>query len=79
MTTASLSGAMSTVPGHAYTLLGTHTVNAGQFAGERLVNIRNPWGKEEYKGPYCDKDAQDSYNTGKKCPAWSSNGGKNKN
>jgi len=41
------------VMGHAYTLVGV-----GEYNGERLVNIRNPWGSEKYSGTWSDDDAQ---------------------
>lgn len=41
------------VSGHAYTMLGVHT-----YKGERLVKCRNPWGQEEYKGPWGDQDTR---------------------
>ena len=36
--------------GHAYTVIGVTT----EVPGKRLVKIRNPWGTERYKGPWCD-------------------------
>jgi len=39
------------VVGHAYTLLGCYEV-----LGEKLVKVRNPWGKGEWEGPWGDKD-----------------------
>jgi len=38
------------VQGHAYVVLGVTTLNNGQ----RLVQLRNPWGKDSYKGDYSD-------------------------
>ena len=43
----------SLVCGHAYTVLGTAVAPNGQ----RLVKLRNPWGTEQYTGPYNDNDA----------------------
>lgn len=37
--------------GHAYTLLHSYTHN-----GEDLVQLRNPWGKSRYTGPYSKTD-----------------------
>ena len=37
---------------HAYTLIGT-----AQYNGEKLVQIRNPWGSEAYKGVWSDDDS----------------------
>jgi hypothetical protein len=39
------------VDNHAYTILGAKVYN-----GEKLVHIRNPWGKENYTGEWSDKD-----------------------
>ena len=40
---------------HAYTVLGVVEVNDRTYnKKERLVKLRNPWGKETYKGPWCD-------------------------
>ena len=40
---------------HAYTVLGVVEVNDRTYnKSERLVKLRNPWGKETYKGPWCD-------------------------
>ena len=36
---------------HAYTVLSAHEVN-----GVKLLRIRNPWGTEQYQGPYSDDD-----------------------
>lgn len=37
--------------GHAYSLLG-----AKEYNGEKLFQIRNPWGSELYNGNWSDKD-----------------------
>ena len=37
---------------HAYTILGPVELSNGQ----RLVKLRNPWGKEKYTGPWSDSD-----------------------
>lgn len=41
--------------GHAYTLLNADVLN---FNGQqfRLIQLRNPWGKGEYKGQWSDHD-----------------------
>ena len=39
--------------GHAYTLLSTHMV-----AGNKLLKVRNPHGREAYVGPWSDEDAR---------------------
>jgi hypothetical protein len=40
------------MPHHAYTVLGT----AALPNGERLIWLRNPWGKYDWKGSWCDTD-----------------------
>lgn len=40
------------VCGHAYTVLGTKVAPNGQ----KLVQLRNPWGTEQYTGPWNDND-----------------------
>jgi hypothetical protein len=37
--------------GHAYTLLGARELKDGT----KLLKMRNPWGSENYNGPYSDK------------------------
>ena len=39
---------------HAYTVLGVVEVTDSRGRKTRLVKMRNPWGKETYKGPWCD-------------------------
>jgi hypothetical protein len=39
--------------GHAYTVKGVKEYN-----GNKYVQIRNPWGAEEYRGPSSDKDTK---------------------
>ena len=39
---------------HAFTVLGTRTLSNKQ----RLVQIRNPWGHEEFKGAWSDSSAK---------------------
>jgi len=43
--------------GHAYTIIGITTV---QKNGEevRLIKVRNPWGSEEYTGPWSDSSSE---------------------
>ena len=40
--------------GHAYTVLGVVEVKDANGTATRLVKLRNPWGSETYKGPWCD-------------------------
>jgi len=41
------------VPGHAYSL-----IEAKEGCGVKLVRLRNPWGRFEWKGAYCDNDTR---------------------
>jgi hypothetical protein len=41
------------VNNHAYTLIGV-----AEYNKIKLVKIRNPWGAEEYKGPWSDKSSE---------------------
>jgi hypothetical protein len=44
------------VPGHAYGVLDVKEIPIlGSCCGTRLVKLRNPWGKTEWKGRYSDK------------------------
>lgn len=43
----------SLVTGHAYTMLGSVTVD-----GTKLLKMRNPWGKEKYAGAWSDNDSR---------------------
>ena len=44
------------LPKHAYTLIGAHELKQGGRIVERLVHIRNPHGREKYRGPWSDSD-----------------------
>lgn len=54
MTTGTLDGLSldktGLVSGHAYSIISAHHVE-----GVRLLKLRNPWGKTEWKGAYSDK------------------------
>ena len=39
---------------HAYTVVGVKQLSTG----DKLVQVRNPWGVETYKGPWSDKDSR---------------------
>ena len=39
---------------HAFTILSAHELKDANNKTIKLLKIRNPWGKEEYKGPYSD-------------------------
>ena len=43
--------------GHSYTLLNAFYLN-NRGSKERLIQLRNPWGKGEWKGKWCDEDPQ---------------------
>jgi len=40
------------VKGHAYTLVGVHEIGE-----HKLLELRNPWGKFEWKGKWSDNDS----------------------
>ena len=49
MTTGAASNSNGLRSCHAYSLLGAHTIN-----GEKVVELRNPWGKTEWQGAWGD-------------------------
>ena len=51
-TNKSVSGV---VQGHAYTVLNAAIINF-QGRQERIVQLRNPWGKGEFTGKWSDAD-----------------------
>ena len=51
-TNKSVSGV---VQGHAYTVLNAIVINVGGQR-ERIVQLRNPWGKGEFHGRFSDGD-----------------------
>lgn len=56
-TNKSVSGV---VQGHAYTVLNATTINF-QGRQERIVQLRNPWGKGEFTGKWSDLDQNWNY------------------
>jgi hypothetical protein len=45
--------------GHAYSLLGVHKIYSSSGAlVETLMQMRNPWGTENYYGPWSDKSSK---------------------
>lgn len=40
---------------HAYTIIHTYELDASQ-GGHKLLKMRNPWGSEQYTGPFSDGD-----------------------
>ena len=56
-TNKSMSGV---VQGHAYTFLNATPLNAGGQQ-ERIVQLRNPWGKGEFTGKWSDHDENWNY------------------
>ena len=48
------------VQGHAYTVLNATTINV-QGRQERIVQLRNPWGKGQFQGKWSDHDANWNY------------------
>lgn len=52
MTAACMHKHAGLVTGHAYTIVGVVELKGGP----KLVKLRNPWGKEMYKGAWRDDD-----------------------
>ena len=45
---------MGLAKGHAYTVQGVTEVTDKSGLTTKLVRLRNPWGAEQYHGPWCD-------------------------
>lgn len=58
MTTGCTTEHANLVTGHSYTLLGIQELTEGGEVVHQLIKLRNPWGKEQYQGPWNDKDEQ---------------------
>jgi len=43
------------VGGHAYGVIGAVKLQGGSHNGQRLIKMRNPWGINEYTGPWSEK------------------------
>lgn len=55
MSAACLKGSMGVIGGHAYSLIGAQDIVDEQGAlVERLLLVRNPWGKAEFMGDWSD-------------------------
>ena len=48
------NGGVNLPGGHAYTLLGAAKLSNGT----KLLKLRNPWGKEDYEGPWSDVSSE---------------------
>ena len=46
------------VSGHAYGVIGALELKGGAHDGQKLIKMRNPWGKGEYDGPWSETDAE---------------------
>lgn len=46
-------GGKSIVPGHAYSIL-----NCGEYGGQKLIRLRNPWGTFEWDGDWSNKSTK---------------------
>lgn len=46
------------VTGHAYSVLKTAELKRGGRVIHKLVQVRNPWSKEKYTGPFSDKSSR---------------------
>ena len=53
------------ISGHAYSVLSCYTTKA-----TRLIQLRNPWGKGEYNGPYSDSDNDPTHVLDTKIMEW---------
>jgi hypothetical protein len=51
MTCANFKSQHGLIAGHAYTLIAT-----AEYNGERLVKVRNPWGKNYYNHTWSNSD-----------------------
>ena len=58
MVAACMRPARGLVPGHAYTLVGVVQLTQNGRPYKKLIKLRNPWGKETYKGQWRDDDPQ---------------------
>lgn len=45
------------VSGHAYGVIGAVELKGGAHAGQKLIKMRNPWGSNEYDGPWSEKSS----------------------
>lgn len=61
--------------GHAYTVQGVVEVTDAQGKKTKLVRMRNPWGTEKYKGPWCDSCDEWTDETAKQAGHANSNDG----
>ena len=48
--------AVGLAQGHAYTVLSAHEVTDASGRAVKLLRLRNPWGTEDYEGPFGDHD-----------------------
>ena len=51
------------VDAHAYSLIAAKVVQLDNGQSERLIQIRNPWGKKEWQGDWSDKSSKWSAST----------------
>jgi len=45
------------VDAHAYTLIGVKEITKDDGKKEKLLKVRNPWGKKEWNGAWSDKSS----------------------
>ena len=58
MTGACMSGYQGLIGGHAYTVIGVKTLlDASGSEAQKLVLVRNPWGSDNYVGPWGDNSS----------------------
>lgn len=58
MTAACFQSSYGVVGGHAYTMHGVLDLQKDGRSYQKLVKMRNPWGREEYTGPWNDEDSK---------------------
>ena len=46
------------VDAHAYSLIGAKLITLDNGTTEKLIQIRNPWGKKEWQGDWSDKSSK---------------------
>lgn len=45
------------VSDHAYGLIGAVQLKGGKSDGQRIIKMRNPWGDNEYNGPWSENSS----------------------
>lgn len=45
------------ISGHAYGVLGAVVLSGGAHDGQKLIQMRNPWGTNHYNGPWSENSS----------------------